>query len=757
MGKLAIRLGLACALATNWVYAAAPAPAPAPAPAAAAPPEASLVRPRICLVLSGGGARGMAHIGVLKILEELKIPIDCIAGTSMGAVVGGLYASGMTAAQIDTTMRSVDWQEAFRDAPPRRDLAFRRKQDDQNFLVRLPLGLKHGKILLPKGFIQGQKLQETLRQLTLPFSNSTNFDLLPTPFRAVATDLVTGGAVLLDKGDLSIAMRASISAPGLFAPVETQGLLLVDGGLAENLPIDVARQMHADVLIVSDVSYPLQPRTALDSALSISNQMLAILVRKDTDRQRATLSASDVLIEPILGSTSSTDFTAAVSSIGAGENAARNMLGRLEALRVGDTAYNDYLVRRAAREPGLPDIKFVRVDEQSKRYEKTIMAEMQPLVGKPLNVDAVGERVTELYGLGNFETLDYALVDQGQGADQESGIEIRARRKSWGPNYVRFGLDLEDNFQGNSRYNAAARFILTELDKLGGELVTDVQIGSDPKVASEFYQPLNATRTWFVAPSLRIEARDLQLYANDTEVADYRDREAEAAFDVGRTLGNWGEIRVGYHRTNGAATVRLGDPTLVESQYNDGELFVKFSYDRLDNLHFPREGSQFSLQWDANRTDLGGDTAFDKVKADWLMARSLGRNTLLLWASAGSVVGGTIKATAVPDLFSLGGFFNLSGLAPSSLYGPDYAIARAIYFRKIGRGGEGFFEFPAYIGMSLEMGNTWQTRGDMSFGSTRKDASLFLAFDTFLGPVYLGSGYDTAGHSAYYLFLGRTF
>ena len=533
--------------------------------------------------------------------------------------------------------------------------------------------------------------------------------------------------------------------------------MLVDGGVAENLPIDVARQMHADMLIVSDVSFPLQSRAALDSALSISNQMLAILVRKDADRQRATLGSADVLIEPTLGSASSTDFAAAISTIAAGENAAHSMLGRLEALRVGDAAYNDYLVRRAAREPGLPAIKFVRVDEQSKRYEQTIMAEMQPLLGRPLNVDAVGERITELYGLGNFETLDYALVDQGQGADEESGIEIRARRKSWGPNYVRFGLDLEDNFQGNSRYNAAARFILTELDKLGGELVTDVQIGSDPKVASEFYQPLDATRTWFIAPSLRIEARDLQLYNNDVEVADYRDREAEAAFDIGRTLGNWGEIRVGYHRTNGAATVRLGDPTLVEQQYNNGELFVKFSYDRLDNLHFPREGSQFTLQWDANRTDLGADTAYDKVQADWLMARSLGRNTLLLWASAGSVVGGTIKTTAVPDFFPLGGFFNLSGLAPSSLFGPDYAIARAIYFRKIGRGGEGFFEFPAYVGMSLEMGNTWQTRSDMSFGSTHKDASLFLAFDTFLGPVYLGSGYDTAGHSAYYLFLGRTF
>ncbi len=759
MGKLALRLGLVCALAANchWGYAAAAALTKA-APTAVAPTaDAAQVRPRICLVLSGGGARGMAHIGVLKVLEDLKIPIDCIAGTSMGAVVGGLYASGMTAAQIETTIRSVDWQEAFRDAPPRRDLAFRRKQDDRNFLVRLPLGLKHGQILLPKGFIQGQKLQETLRQLTLPFSNSTDFDLLPTPFRAVATDLVTGNAVLLDKGDLSIAMRASISAPGLFAPVETQNLLLVDGGLAENLPIDVARQMHADILIVSDVSFPLQPRSALDSALSISNQMLAILVRKDADRQRATLSAADILIEPAIGTTSSTDFTAANSTINAGENAARSMLSRLDVLRVGDSAYNDYLVRRASREPGLPAIKFVRVDEQSKRYEKTIMAEMQPLVGKPLDVDAVGERITELYGLGNFETLDYALVDQGQRAAEESGIEIRARRKSWGPNYVRFGLNLEDNFQGNSRYNAAARFILTELDSLGGELVTDVQIGSDPKVASEFYQPLNATRTWFIAPSLRIEARDLQIYDRDVEVADYRDREAEADFDIGRTLGNWGEIRAGYHRTNGATTVRLGDPTRVEQQYNNGELFVKFSYDRLDNLHFPREGQQFTFQWNGNRTDLGADTAFDKLQADWLAANSRGRNTLLLWASAGSVVGGNIKPTAVPDLFSLGGFFNLSGLAPNSLYGPNYAIARAIYFRKIGRGGEGFFEFPAYIGISLEMGNSWQTRSDISFGATHKDASMFLALDTFLGPVYLGSGYDTAGHSAYYLFLGRTF
>src|ERR1700733_1124752 len=415
MGNHSSRRGLLCAMVAACAWHGAVAAAPA-APSPDAP-----VRPRICVVLSGGGARGMAHIGVLKILDELKVPIDCIAGSSMGAIVGGLYASGMTVDQIESTMRSVDWQEAFHDAPPRRDLAFRRKQDDRNFLVTWPLGLKHGKILLPKGFIQGQKLQETLRQLTLPFSKSTDFDLLPTPFRAVATDLETGNAVVMGEGDLSIAMRASVSAPGVFAPVELNGRLLVDGGLAENLPVNVARAMHADVLIVSDVSFPLQPRAALDSALSISNQMLAILVRKDSDRQRASLTPQDILIEPDLGSTTATDFTAAGGVIARGEDAARAAIPKLAAYGVGDGAYRDYLARRALREPGLPPIRFVRVDEQSKRYEKTIMAEMQPLLGKPLDLDKVGKRITELYGLGIFETLDYTLVKQPAGTGANAG------------------------------------------------------------------------------------------------------------------------------------------------------------------------------------------------------------------------------------------------------------------------------------------------------------------------------------------------
>jgi NTE family protein len=525
--------------------------------------------------------------------------------------------------------------------------------------------------------------------------------------------------------------------------------------------------------------------------------MLAILVRKDADRQRATLGKQDVLIEPLLGTASSTNFSVPSSTITAGEDAVHTVGSELDALRVDEAAYQQYIARRATREPALPEIKFVRVDQQSKRYEKTILAEMRPLIGQPLDLDELGERITELYGLGLFETLDYSLVARpstatatpgaatpgagmtGAGTTgaataaaaapgtsgaaapaasrDDDGLEIRARRKSWGPNYLRFGLNLEDDFQGNSQYNAAVRFVLTEINDLGAEFLGDLQVGSNPKVDAEFYQPLTALPTWFVAPSARVEQRDLPIYKSNVETADFRDREAEADLDFGRNLGDWGEVRVGYHRINGATRYRFGDPDLVEQNYNEGEYFFKFSIDLLDNVHFPKAGETFTLQWDAKRNNLGSDLASDRLRADYLWAHTTGRNTLISWTSLGTTLDGDIKPVDVPEFDSLGGFFNLSGLAPTSLYGPNYAITRAIYFRRISRGGEGFFEFPAYIGMSLELGNTWEERSQISVGSARKDGSLFLAFDTFLGPVYLGSGYDTRGHSAYYLFLGRTF
>jgi NTE family protein len=706
-------------------------------------------RPRIGLVLSGGGARGGAHIGVLKVLEAEHVPIDAIAGTSMGALVGGLYASGMSAEEIERTLTSVDWQGAFSDRPPRGELTFRRKQDDRSFLVHFPIGIRGGEFRLPKGLIQGQKLARMLRELTAPVATVQDFDRLPVPFRAVATDLETGAIRIFQSGDMVTAMRASMSAPGVFAPVELDGRMLVDGGLSENLPIDVLRQMNVDVVIAVDVSFPLQAARDLQSALSVSNQMLAILIRKDTDRQKATLGPRDVVIEPALGATSSIDFEGLKKMIAMGEVAAQGMHERLAALAIGADEYHEYLAQRARRETPSPRIDFVRANEESKRYAPLVAATMGPLAGNMYDPAAAGSHIAELYGTELFEAVDYQLAED----DGRTGLDVLARRKSWGPNYLRFGLNLQDNFQGNSEYNAAIRIILTELNVLGGEWLFDAQVGSNPRFASEFYQPLEASRRFFLAPHADFELRNLQVRDSLGRINEYRVRDAVYGLDFGRTLGNWGELRAGYQRSVGNAHVRIGDPTLPSIEFDTGEYFFRFRTDTVDNLNFPHSGQGLTLQWTGSHL-YGSAEHAALLSADWLWARTHGRNTLLLWTSAGTAVN---APATVEDFFSLGGLFNLSGLAPASVTGPNYGIARVLYYRKVGKGGEGFLNVPTYIGASLEAGNVWQERSNASLASTLKDGSLFLGLDTLLGPVYLAAGYDSGGQTAFYLFLGRTF
>ena len=729
---------------------------------AAATPAIDPGRPlRIGLVLSGGGARGMAHVGVLKVLDDLQLHVDAIAGTSMGAVVGGLYASGMPARDIETLLDSAEWQEAFRDQPPRNDLNFRRKEEDREFLVDLPLGIQGRELRIPKGLLQEQKLTQLLRKVTLPVAGVADFDRLQTPFRAVATDLETGATVVMGSGDLATALRASMSAPGVFAPVEWDGRLLVDGGLVENLPIDVARTMNVDVLIVVDAGFPLQPRSRLNSLTSISNQSLAILVRRDVERQRATLTPQDVLIQPALGERSSYDFRSVATAVEAGEVAARIAQSRLVSLVVAPRPATSSPAPLAPAAPapanaalasaGLPVVQYIAAEPGSERYLPLMKQTFADQVGKPLDPALVAHRLTTIYGTGNFEVLDYRLVQSPQGTE---GLMFTAHRNSWGPNYLRLGLSLQDDFQGNSIFNAAARASFTELNPLGAEMLVDARVGAAPRGALEFYQPLSPERTWFIAPRLQAEAHDVPQLQNGDIIGEYRVRNFDYGLDFGREFGNWGEVRAGLMDTRGSTYVRFGDFSVPEESYHMPAGFLRFNYDSLDSANFPRSGQALSL---GVRTEFPGSGAAgsDLAIADWRGAWSYGKNTLIAWMSGGSTVGGS--DTNVREYFLLGGFLNLSGLATQSLAGPNFAIARGMYLRNVGTGGEGILEVPAYVGLSVELGNVWDQRSAISASSARRDASVFFGADTYIGPAYLAVGYDEGGTTALYLYLGRSF
>src|SRR5450631_2149298 len=543
-------------------------------------------RPRVGLVLSGGGARGATHIGVLKMLEQLHVPIDVIAGTSMGAVVGGLYASGMSGEQIERAMASLDWQAAFRDRPPRTELDYRRKEEDRRFLVNLPVGLQGKRLVIPKGLVQGQMLTETLRLLTLPVARITDFDQLPTRFRAVATNLETGGKRVIGDGDLTTAMRASMSVPGLFAPVEYRGELLVDGGLADNLPIDVARAMGVDILIVVDAGFPLQPRKSLTSLPGITNQMLSILLRKDIERDLATLGPNDIVVSPQLGDFSSYDFPETMKIVSAGAAAAEAVQARLAALALPDEDFARYQQARSQVRSAPPKIEFVRVEPDSNSYQRPIDDMFGPFVGHPVDPDALKAEVGALYGRGDLEMLDYRLVQDPLGG---FGLDFSARRNSWGPNYLRFGISLQDDFKGQTSFNAAGRLDFTELNSLGAESVWDLQVGTAPLLATELFLPLSNVTRYFIAPHAQVEAHDVAQIVDNRQVGQFRVSSVDYGLDFGREFGNWAEVRVGALNSNGSSRLDLGIPAPA-SNFNVTEYFARFGYDSLTSADFPRSG-----------------------------------------------------------------------------------------------------------------------------------------------------------------------
>jgi NTE family protein len=716
----------------------------APAAAAAAPIGAT--RPRIGLALSGGGARGLAHIGVLKVLEELRVPIDVIAGTSMGAVVGGLYASGMSPDEITREMERVDWIALFDDRPPRPDLPYRRKQDESSAFIDLEFGLKSGRILLPRGLTAGQKIEFLFKSQTARAAFVDDFDRLPIPFRAVATDLADGSMVVLSRGDLADALRASMSLPGTLAPAVIDGRHLVDGGLVRNLPVDVARGMGADVVIAVDVTTPFDPVESLKTLADVTRQVADMLTQDNVTEQARN---ADLLIRPDLATVSAANFAASAEALRRGEEATRAQAEVLRRYSLPSDAFEARLgeVRGTPATPP-PRIDSVRI-EGARRVDRRILdRRIRIRPGATLDLDLLQADLSRLYGLGDFEKVDYRLSRTDGGAD----LLIHAEDKPWGPNYLRFGLTFVNDLEGDSDYGVRARYTRTRMDALGAEWRSDVEIGRDRSLASEFHQPLDFSGVFFVAPSVFLFDQFVNLYEGDQRVAEYEPKGATVALDAGAELDRYGEVRVGVVRGRVKAAATIGTSDLPEFDIAAGGLTARVVIDRMDKPHFPAQGRYGFVDLYLSRRSLGADLSYDKLAASFAQVFHRGRHRVYV-----SLDGGTNLGTEVPfyDEFSVGGIGSLSGFKEGQLRGPLFGVARLGYYVRSGRL-SGRFGRGVYLGGWAEAGNAWATRSEARLDNLIYTGTVGAGVDTFLGPVYLVYGHSDDGHGALYLSLGRS-
>jgi NTE family protein len=700
-------------------------------------------RPKIGIAFAGGGARGGAHVGVLKVLEELHIPVDYVAGTSIGSIVAALYATGMSPDEMEKVLSTTDWDDALQDDQPRKERPFRAKQDDALYLVKAELGFKKRKLMLPGGLVAGQKLGYLLRRFTLPACEVTDFDRLPIPFRAVATDIVSGDPVVLAKGDVAQAVRASMAIPGFFSPVELDGKLLVDGGSSDNLPIDVVRAMGADVIIAIDISTPLNPREKLNTFLSITSQTTGFLTRLNVLEQIKTLGSKDVLITPDLTGISTLAFSDFPKSVGRGETAGRKAAEALKRYAVSEAEYEEF--RRKQRVPRVaPTIDRVRVEPVEGVDPRLVTHRLRSVPG-PLRWQTVEHDLAKVYEIGKFSTVDFRVVKEN---NQEVLVYLPTLKPP-APDRLRFGLKLDTNFAGDSSFGLRLGFYKTSLNALQAELRTKIEVGFKNSLLFEFYQPTDFRGRFFVVPTFEIGRETQDVFQGDNQVAKLLETSFGGAIDLGISLGELGEIRAGAFRKQSHIETEIFTAAPREATENvaGGEFHVVL--DQLDSVTFPRDGWFARTDVLLAGTALGATWDYGKISGTGLFATSFNQTTIVPTVRFDARIGP--DARPYFDLATEGGFLNLSGLRPGQLRGQYGGIARIVVFQRLARFNS-LIGTGIYAGGSLETGNTWTD--SVTFDKLRFAGSVFLSADTIIGPLYIGYGLADGGHGAAYLSLG---
>ncbi|MYM28995.1 patatin domain-containing protein [Duganella sp. CY15W] len=737
---------LAAALCCGFFLSGALAAQQPPNATSVAPDAAIKPRPKVALVLSGGGARGFAHIGVLRALQELRIPVDIVVGTSMGSVVGGAYAAGSSVEQLEQLVRRTDWNAVVADRPPRDELVYRRREEDLLLPSRIELGAHLDGVSLPPAAAGNEALELALSRVLPPGARDKPANLLQLPFRSVASDLVTGELVELNDTPLFLAMRASLAVPGVFAPVRVNQRLLVDGGLVRNLPVDVAREMGADIIIAVNVGTPLAQEKELVSAVSVAQQMLQILTEQNVQRSLKELRPDDILLQPDLGGIGFLDFARHERAMKEGEAAVRAMSGRLVALALPEAQYASYELARSSAPVAIDQpvrLTKLEVAPSGRINPKELEIQSGLKLGQLVTSEQANKAGNQLFGRGDLARVETEVRDDENGRS----VLIKPTEAEWAHSRLRVGLELSSDFTDNNAFELKVMHVLSSLNDWGAELRTIGRVGTERALTTQFWQPLGVGSQWYVAPTL-------EYGASSTDLFDSRGlRQARLAYDyqaaslvLGRQLGRWGDLR--YSLVRQLARGHYSIPEVLEKQRETQTVHaLTFNIDSLDTIAFPTRGTLFTLDWQRAVQKSGiTSPAPTQQRVQGLEAFHAGR-----WA--GHVYAEWARSQGGASENNLGGFLRLSGTTPDSVQGSRTILGRIVMARSIGAmpaalGGD------VRLGFSLEAGGAYSPQDPLRWGSLKQAASAFVAVDTRFGPLYFGTGTTKGGNSSAYLFLG---
>ena len=713
-------------------------------------------RPKIALVLSGGGSRGAAHVGVLKILRKNKVPVDMIVGTSMGSLVGGLYASGKTPQEIEDILGKTDWKEYIRTDFNRADTPMRKKEIEYLYQGRLGLGINiDNELVLPTGVLKRQPMLYKLLKETQHAQNIKDFDKLPIPFRAVATNIKNGDRVVLSSGVLAESIYASLSVPGGFQPINIDGIHLVDGGVSENMPVSVAQELGADIIIAVDVSEDFDDDIDVDSYLVIMSQLVNILTRKNVNESITTLTDKDILLTPDLNGFSSFDTDKYIEIIQKGVDVSIKNEATLKTLSLSADEYEKY--RQKHRKKVLftpPVIDKIEIVNPTYLSDDSLLKRLHIHVGEVLDEELLRADLVHIYNMMVFDSIDYDLKTQ----DGENILVISTAPSLDNHGEVRFAIGLEDDFDGHSSYSLKLGYTMFGLNSFGGEWKNDFEIGRRQRAYTELFQPFDSMQRYYIKPSLEYKSITDLVPINRYIPTEYGNIELTTnryggSFAMGMHLTTDYEFEVGMSAYKDSVVI---DTFQLDDNYDARPIYASFKSDSLDNIHFPKYGFKSEIKWTKEMSSWGSDYDYEQLCLEFEKPFTLFANNITAYFKYGTtynVPDGGI--TSLAGSYTLGGLFNLSGYAPYSLNDANMAFGALRYRYQIQGGG--LLDMPLYIGFSLETGDTWSADVDFEFFELKHSGALFVAADTFLGPFYLAYGYSKYGEYSGYLYLGEKF